>query len=75
MTTDTQIRLACRIDAAGLRSGSPLTLTATGPDNLTCPNGYIVRHGFGLGSRFRSFASAVRAFETKCERLGYAVIQ
>jgi hypothetical protein len=72
--TDTQIRLACSVDAAGHRSGQPLTLTATGPDNLTIPNGYIVRHGLRVGARFRSFGTAMRAFEFKRENLGYTTI-
>ncbi len=73
-TTDTQIRLACRVNANGQRSGQPLTLTATGPDNLTIPNGYIVRFGFGLACRFRSFETALCDFEKKRQRHGYTTI-
>ena len=73
-TTDTQIRLAARIDATGRLSGPHLTLVNTGADNLSWPNGYIVRLGFGLGARFRSFPAAVRNFDAKREKLGYTVI-
>jgi hypothetical protein len=73
-TTDTQIRLACRINANGYRSGEPLTLTATGCDNLTIPNGFIVRHGLRVGARFRTFGPAMRAYESKREKLGYTTI-
>jgi hypothetical protein len=75
MNTETLIRLACRVDAEGKRSGMPLRLFACDPEDRFCPGGWILRLGLRRSLRLRSFGAAIRAYDERCAKLGYTTIR
>jgi hypothetical protein len=75
MSTETEIRLACRVDADGKRSGMPLRLIACSPEDRFCPGGWLLRLGLRRSRRLRSFAAAIRAYDERCAKLGYTTIR
>jgi hypothetical protein len=75
MSTQTEIRVACRVEPDGRRFYPTLSLIHCGPDDLINPGGYILRVGFRAGRRLRTFAAAVKAYEARRELLGFTTIR